>query len=135
VKKLPCKSDNPQIPMWLIQTLKQGKISLQTNGKESFQLQIENNKINLNFLQKEQVKTLLKLEPTMEEKSILKKLKTLKNLAEKLKQNGFTMTISYKGQTMLTLGSQIHPNPISQMVTGTNAIEINNLIELAKLTK
>lgn len=134
MKQLPSETELLQIPMWLIQTLKQGKISLQTNGTEKLQLQIENNKIDLNFLQKELIKDILKLEAQMEKESILKKLKTLKNLAEKLKQRGFTITISHKGQMILTLGSEAHPT-ISKMITGTNAIEVNNLIELIKLVK
>jgi len=122
------------MPMWLIQTLTQGRISLQTNGAENVQLQIENKKMDINFLQKEPLKTILELESQMEKESILKRLKTLKNIAEKLKQNGFTITISYKGQTLLTLGSEAQPT-ISQMVTGTKTIEVNNLIELIKLVK
>jgi len=90
--------------------------------------------MDLNFLQKEILKDALELESQMEEQPILKKLKTLKNLAENLKRNGFTITISHKGQTVLTLGLEAHPT-ISQMITGTNAIEINNLAELAKLVK
>jgi len=134
VKALSTKTELLQIPLLLIQTLKQGKISLQTNGIENVQLHIENNKMDLNFLQKELIKYLLELEAEMEEKTILQKLKTLKNLAEKLKQNGFTITVSYRGQRVLTLGSQARPK-ISQIATGTNAIEIHNLIELIKLVK
>lgn len=134
VKELSSKTELLQIPLWLIQTLKQGKICLQTNGTESIQLQIENNKMDLNFLQKELIKYLLELESQMEETSILEKLKTLKNLAETLKRNGSTITISHKGQKILTLGLEAQPK-ISKMITGTNAIEINNLIEIIKLVK
>ncbi len=128
------RSEILQIPLWLIQTIKQGEISLQTDGTENIQLQVKNKKIDLNFFQKELVKDILELEAEMKKESVLKRLKTVKNLAEKLKENEFTMTISHKGQTILTLGSDAHPT-ISQMVTGTNAIEINNLIELIELVK
>jgi len=109
-------------------------MSLQTNGTENIHLKIENNKIDLDFMQKELLKILLELEAEMEEKNILKRIKTLKNIAEKLKQNGFTLTISHKGEKILTLGSEAHPT-LSSMVTGTNAIEVNNLIEIMKLAK
>jgi len=132
VNPLLSKTKLLQITMWLIQTIKQGKISLQTNGIENVELGIENKKLDLNFLQKEQLKTLLELKAELEEESILKRLTTLKNLAENLKQNGLTITISHKGQMILTLGSEAH-STISQMVTGTDAIEVNNLIELVKL--
>jgi len=134
VKPLRSKTELLKIPLWLVQTLKQGKISLQTNSTEKLHLGIENNKIDLNFLQKELLKYLLELESQMEKESILKRLRNLKNLAEKLKQKGFTMTISHKGKKLLTLGSEAHPT-ISQMITGTNAIEVNSLVELIKLVK
>jgi uncharacterized protein YjgD (DUF1641 family) len=132
VTSLPSQHELLQIPVWLTQTLKQGTISLQTEGVEQLQLKIENNKLDLNFLQKELLKTLLEFEAQMTEESILKKLKNLKTLAEELKQNGLTMTISYNEQKLLTLGSEASPT-ISQTVTRTNAIEINNIIELIKL--
>lgn len=123
-----------QIPAWLVRALKQGEIHIQTNGAESVQLRVENRKLDLNFLQKDPIKTLLELEAKtkIEETSILERLTALKNMAEALKREGFTMTISYRAQTLLTLGAEAKPT-ISQMVSGTNAIEVNNLIELMKL--
>lgn len=121
-----------QILATLSQRLEKGQVSLRINDVESLQLTIENDKMDLNFLQKEQLRTLLKLESKMEKESILKKLVTLKNLAEKLRQKRFTIKISYKGQEILTLGYEAKP-AISQIVTGTDAIEFNNLVELLNL--
>lgn len=134
MKPLRSKAELLQVPMLLVRVFKQGNVNLQTNGVENIQLRIQNKKIDLNFLQKEQLKTLLELEAEMKEESILRKLKTLKSLAEKLKQDGFTIIISYKDKTILTLGSEAKPS-ISQMATGTATIEINNLLELIKLAK
>lgn len=134
VKSLASKTELLQIPIWLLQTLKQGKVSIQTDGTETLLLKVENNTIDLNFIQKELIKDILDIKAEIKKESILKRLETLRNLAEKLKQDGFTVTISHKGQTVLTLGSGAHPKK-SQMVTGTKAIEINNLIELIKLFK
>jgi len=120
--------------MWLGQTLTQGEIRLQTDGTENIQLRIENNKIDLNFFQGNLLKDMLDLGAEMTEESILKRLKTLKDLAEKLKENGLTMTISHKAQTVLTLGKEAHPKT-SQMITRTNAIEVNNLVGLVRLVK
>ena len=134
MKHLHSKPQLLQIPMTLAHILKQGSISLQTNSIEHIQLTIQNNKMNYNFLQKDLLKTLLELEAEITEKSILENLKMLKNLAEKLKQDRLTITISHKGQTMLTLGYEAKPT-VSQIVTGTNAIQVNNMIELIKLVK
>ena len=134
MKHLPSKPQLLEIAMMLAHTLKQGSLSLQTNNVEHIQLTIQDNKMNYDFLQKELLKTLLELEAETTEKSILEKLKMLKNLAEELKQDKLTITISHKGQTMLTLGYEAKPT-ISQIATGTNAIEVNNMIELIKLIK
>jgi len=132
VKKLSSESEILQIPLWLSQVLKQGKLSLQTNGVEDIQLQIEDNKMDLNFLRKELIKYLLELETEMKAKSVLERLKILKSLAEKLKKKGSTISISLKGQKIITLGLEAQPK-ISKIITGTNAIEVNSLIELTKL--
>ena len=136
MKHLHSRPQLLEIAMILAHTLKQGSLSLQTNSVEHIQLTIQNNKMNLNFLQKKLLKTLLELGPDPEttEKSTLEKLKMLKNLAEELKQDKLTITVSHKGQTVLTLGCEAKPT-ISQIATGTNAIEVNNMIELIKLIK
>jgi hypothetical protein len=134
VKTLSSRAKLLESAVGLVQTLKQGEITLQTDGADSILVQIENNKTDLDFARKDVFKDLISLEAKTEEESILERLKTLGDFAEKLKEKGLTITISHQKQIILTLGKEAHPT-ISQMVTGTNAIEINNLIELAKLVK
>lgn len=129
---LTSKSTLLQVAMLLTHVFKKGNISLQTNGLENIQLQIENNKIDLNFLQKEQLRTLLELEAKMEEEPTLNKLRKLKDIAEKLKQNRLSITVSFKGQRILTLGYGAKPT-VSPMITETDAIQINSLLDLMKL--
>jgi hypothetical protein len=134
VKALGSKANLLEMAVWLIQHSKEGDIRLQTNGTENIQLHIENHKADLDFLQKELLRNLLDLRVGMGKASILDRLKALENLAGNLKAKGLTLTISHKNRTILTLGKAAHPT-ISQMVTGTAAIEINNIIELVKLVK
>ena len=134
MKTLSSRAKLLEIAVGLVQMLKQGEITLQTDKAGNILLQIENNKTDLDFARKDVFKDMLGLEAKTEEESILERLKTLGDFAEKLKEKGLTITISHQKQTILTLGKEAHPT-ISQMVTGTNAIEINNLIELAKLVK
>jgi hypothetical protein len=134
VKTLSSRAKLLESAVGLVQTLKQGEITLQTDGADSILVQIENNKTDLDFARKDVFKDLISLEAKTEEESILERLKTLGDFAEKLKEKGLTITISHQKQIILTLGKEAHPT-ISQMVTGTNAIEINNLIELTKLVK
>jgi len=133
VKHLQQQPELLQIPKLLAHTLKHGSLTIQTNGQENVQLQIENNQLDLNFHQKEQIKTLLELQ-TETEQSIRQKLRNLKKAAEQLKQNQLTITISYKDQKLLTLGQGAKPT-ISQMITDSEAIEVHNLLELIRLTR
>jgi hypothetical protein len=49
-----------------------------------------------------------------------------------LRDEGLTVTISYKGTSAVTLGANAKPT-ISQLVTRSNAIQINNLLKLIEL--
>jgi len=132
VTQLPTTTQLLQTTLKLIPTIKQGTITLKTNNTENIQLTTENNKTDLNILQKDTLKTLLELQTQDQEETILKKLTTLKNIAETLKQNNLTITISYQGDKLVTIGYKATPT-LSQAITGTDAIEINNPIKLTEL--
>ena len=134
MKRLGSQANFLEIAVWLVQNLKEGDIRLQTNGTENVHLHVENHRTDLDFLQKELLRRILGLRVGMGKTSILDSLKALENLAENLKEKGLTLAISHKHQTILTLGKAAHPT-ISHMVTGTVAIEINNIVELVKLAK
>ena len=56
----------------------------------------------------------------------------LEEVAEELSNAGVTVTLSYKGDLVATLGSQAKPK-LSSILTGTRSIEINNPIKLIEL--
>lgn len=101
---------------------------------ENLQCRIQNKKININFQNKNFIKYLLKVEVKPEKKSILKNIQQLKNIAEELKKEGVTVTISHKGCALLKLGSEARPQ-LLRLVTLSKAIEINNMGELIQLIK
>ena len=126
---LPAENPQPTL-IELIQTLKKGELTLNTDNTEALQIKIQNNTIDLNILQKETIKTLLKQQtPSLQLDEVLN---SLKNLAEQLKHADLTLKISYKNQPVLTLGAKAQPT-ITQIITATNAIEINNPIQLTEL--
>lgn len=118
--------------MWLVHALKSGEASLFTDGKKTLQLKVEDKKIDVNLMNKELLKDILKVGVETKGKSILERLKQLKNTAKGLKREGLTITISHKSCVVLTLGSGANPT-LSQSVTRTNAIEINNLSKLIQM--
>jgi len=65
-------------------------------------------------------------------KSFLKKFSYLKNIAEELKNENVTITVSYKGIVVLTLGSDAKTN-LSRLIIGTKDIQINNLRKLIQM--
>jgi hypothetical protein len=118
--------------MWLVHAFKSGEASLFTDGMKTLQLKVENKKIDVNLINKELLKTILRVEVGAKGKSLQERLTLPKNIAEELKRDGLTITISYKGCIVLTLGSGANPT-LSKLVTRTNAIEINNLSKLIQL--
>ena len=114
----------------LTQILKSGEINLSANNQKLLQLTIKSNKIDLNIRDNKLLKELLS--DNTKTASFLELLKQFKTLAEELKNQGVTITLSYKGVIMLTIGSDAKAN-FSQLVTGTKKIEINNLKKLIQL--
>lgn len=121
-----------QIPVWLVHALKSGEASLFIGGIKTLQLKVENKKIDVNLTNKELLKTILRTGAGAKRKSLLEGLTQPKKIAEELKRDGLTITISYKGCIVLTLGSGANPT-LSQLITGTNSMEINNLSKLMQL--
>ena len=119
-----------QLPTWLGHVIKSGEITLFTNDTEALQLKAENKKINLNAVNKEFLKDAIG--SMGGGKSIKSKITQLKDIAGELKDEGLTVTLSYQGNLVLTVGSEANPK-FSRLVTGTNAIEINNLRKLIEL--
>ncbi len=119
-----------QLPTWLGHVIKSGEVTLFTNDKEALQLKAENKRINLNAVSKEFLKDAIGNMGSG--KSSKGKLTQLKDIAVELKDEGLTVTISYQGALVLTVGSEANPE-FSRLVTRANAIEINNLRKLIEL--
>ena len=115
---------------FLTQILKSGEINLSANNQKLIQLTIKSNKIDLNIRDNKLLKELLT--DNTKTASFLELLKQFKTLAEELKNQGVTITLSYKGEILLTIGSDAKAN-FSQLVTRTKKIEINNLKKLIQL--
>ena len=119
-----------QFPTWISQVLKSGEVTVSTGDVQAFQLRVETKKIDLNIVDKEFLKTALK--GGKQRSSLLDMLGLLKNIADELKDEGYTITISYQGKTVVTLGSEAAPS-FSRVVTRTNAVEVNDLRKLLQL--
>jgi hypothetical protein len=121
---------NLQLITLLSHVLKSGKVNLSSNNEKLLQLTVETHQIDLNIVDNSFLKDVLK--DSMRIRSFRELLRQLRNIAEELKSEGVTVTVSYKGVTVLTLGSNTKPN-FSQLLTGTTEIEINNLRKLIQM--
>lgn len=114
----------------LSHVLKSGELQLFTDDVKVLELKAKNQRIDLNIVDNEFLKDVLR--DSVGAKSFLKKLAYLKNIAEELKNENVTITVSYKGIVVLTLGSDAKTN-LSRLITGTKEIEINNLRKLIQM--
>jgi hypothetical protein len=110
--------------------LKSGKVNLSASNERLLQLTVKTHQIDLNIVDNRFLKDALK--DSVGIRSFRELLRQLRNAAEELKSEGVTVTVSYKGVTVLTLGSDAKPN-FSRLITGTTEIEINNLRKLIQM--
>jgi hypothetical protein len=119
-----------QLPTWLGHVVKSGEVTLFTDDAEALQIKAENNKIDFNAADKEFLKDVVGSAGAGG--SIRSKLAQLRDIADELKEEGLTVTFSYKGDRLVTIGAEAKPT-FSRLVTRTDALEINNLRKLLEL--
>jgi len=56
----------------------------------------------------------------------------LRTVADALKVRGITLTVSYKGNTVITIGADAKPT-ILQTITKTRAVAINSFYKLLRM--
>jgi len=120
-----------QLTTWLGHVVKSGEVTLITGEVEALQIKAEDNKIELSIADKEFLEDVFG--SAGGGTSIRSKLAQLKSLAAELKDEGLTVTLSYKGDLLVTIGLEAKPK-FSRLVTRTDAVEINNLRKLIELS-
>lgn len=120
-----------QLTTWLGHVVKSGEVTLITGDVKALQINAEDKKIELSIIDKEFLKDILG--SAGGGISIRRKLAQLKSIAVELKDEGFTVTLSYKGDRLVTIGLEAKPK-FSRLVTRTDAVEINNLRKLIDLS-
>lgn len=128
--------------------IESGKVTVSANNVEAIEIKAANKKIDINALNKDFLKqilaatrdgkkskgTLERINATVDQiKTAQSSLSQLKEVAEELSEVGITVTLSYKGDVVVTIGSQAKPK-LSRAATGTKAIEINSPRKLIELS-
>lgn len=127
--------------------VKSGKVTVSTKGKEELEITAANRRIDVNAEDKELIKEVISaVRETDGKRGIVETIKDAPNtietltdmrelvaeIAEELKQAGITVTLSYKGDLVVTVGAQAN-SKISRLITTTKALEINNLPKLIEM--
>lgn len=110
--------------------VKSGAINLAVDNENLFQVIAKDNQIDFNILDNRFLNELFKDNKKLS--SFWYLIKSLKVLAKELRNHGITITISYKGEKIITIGSDAKPK-FSHLLTRTTDFEINNLKMLIKL--
>lgn len=131
----------------LLEVLKSGRVTISQNDKPAIVVNVRNKKIDIDAKDKTFIKELIssvsdstankgiteKLQRSIDTVKELGKMRPLvKELAEDLCREGMTVTLSYKGDRVITVGSDAD-SKFTRLVTGTKGIEINSPLKLAEM--
>ena len=118
-----------RLPVWLFHGLKSGEITLFSNKTAVVRLSASENVVDIDAINQQFLKDLFN--NMKSGKPLLEQVKQLKTIAEDLRKEGLTVTISIEGDQVLSIGKDAKPK-LSKVITGTNAVEINNIMKLIK---
>lgn len=114
---------------WLVGSIKNAKagtIKIDIEDQPAVQIDVHKDMINVNLLQPAVFKT------PEDETGLFDKLNTAKEFAQKLSDNGLTLSFLRKGKKAIMLGKEAKPT-LSKLITRSDDIQINSTKESAKL--
>ncbi len=136
-----------QLTTLLVETLKSGKITISQNNKEAVEVNVADKRIDANVVDKEFVKEIVSSAREASTKKgvsesirrgvgalreIRKSQPLVKEMVEDLCREGVTITVSYKGDRVVTVGSEAN-SKLTRLITGTKGVEINSPRKLAEM--
>jgi hypothetical protein len=123
--------------------LESGKIFVSTAELDILEVNVASGRLDVDIEDKAFIKRVIELRkeisavsPAAKQSEGKKKssgpIASLRSVAEALSNNGITLTVSFKGDPIVTLGVNANPT-LLQLITGTRAIAINSLYGLIKM--
>jgi hypothetical protein len=103
-----------------------GQIKILINEKLAAQVELEKDNINVNLLEPMLFRT------PEDETGLFDKLNTAKEFAERLAENGLTLSFLRRGKKALILGKDARPS-VSKLITRSDNIQIDSIRESSKL--
>lgn len=136
-----------QLTTLLAETLKSGKITISQNDKPAVEVTVSEKKIDADVVDKDFVKEIITTSRKANTKKgigeslqrgvdtlkeVRKAQPTIKEMVEDLCREGVTITLSYKGDRVVTVGAEAN-SKLTRLVTGTKGVEINSPLKLAEM--
>ncbi|MGD6852166.1 MAG: hypothetical protein ACQCN6_08930 [Candidatus Bathyarchaeia archaeon] len=136
-----------QITTLLVETLKSGKITISQNDVEAVEVNVNDKKIDVNAKDKDFIREIVSsargagtkggvTETIRRGVDTLKEARRsqplVKEIVEDLCREGVTITVSYKGDRVVTIGSEAD-SKFTKVITGTKGVEINSPLKLAEM--
>jgi hypothetical protein len=136
-----------QLTTLLAESFKSGKVTISENNVPQIEIKAENKHIDINAENKKLIKDIVSgaregtrkqsvtesIRRSVNTLSEARKMKPLlKEVVEDLCREGVTVIVSYKGDRVVTIGSEAN-SKLARLVTGTRGIEINSPGKLAEL--
>jgi hypothetical protein len=136
-----------QLTTLLVETLKSGKITVSEHDREVVEVNVRDKNIDANIKDKEFVKEIISSVRGAATKSGVrgsfqrgvdtlrearKAQPTMKELVEDLCREEVTITVSYRGDRVITVGSGAN-SKFTRIITGTKGVEINSPRKLAEM--
>jgi hypothetical protein len=103
-----------------------GQIKIVINEKLAAEVELEKDSINVNLLEPMLFRT------PEDETGLFDKLNTAKEFAERLTENGLTLSFLRRGKKTLILGKDARPS-LSKLITRSDNIQIDSIKESSKL--
>ena len=119
-----------QIINWLIKSMKaakEGMLKIDIKDQSAVQINLNDNLITIDLLQPEFFRI-------SEEIGLFDKLKTAKEFAQKLTDNGLTISFLRKGKDAISLGKDAKPT-LSRLITRSDDIQIDSIKEITNLKR
>ena len=132
-----------QLTTWIVETIKSGKVTVSQNNVEALEIKAQDKKIDVNATDKKFIKEIISsarqgsskkgIKGTVDQIKFARNMRPLlKDIVEDLCKEGVTVTISYKGDKVVTIGSEAN-SKLTRLVTGTRGIEINSPTKLIEM--
>ena len=137
-----------QLSTFLIEMMKSGKITISENNVTQMEVKVSDKKLDVNVKDKALIKDVMtSARKSTTSGNLGKRVRkgigviraardarpVMDNFVEDLCKEGVTITVFYKGDRTITIGSEAN-SKVTRFVTGTKGVQIDNTLRLAELT-